>query len=176
MALPPQKFREIVFQLLYCQDMGHAHEADVLPLIMQELAVTRKNVLMGQERARAVAAHLKEIDDILAKTALSYDFERIQSVERNVLRLGAFELLFDESIPSVVAIAEAVRLAKKFGTPESASFVNAILDAIYKASQGQPVDEETLAERTEALKQSEQAASKLQNETPPSESPPFSAE
>lgn len=164
MALPPQKFREVVFQILYCQDMGHAQEKDIIELIMHELAVTKKNVLLGQERVKNVLTHKDEIDAIIGKTALSYDFERIQSVERNILRLSCYEILFDTAIPPVVAIAEGVRLARKFGTPESASFVNAILDAIYKTSQGQPVDVKILEQKANDLKMSEKAANDLQNE------------
>ena len=67
---------------------------------------------------------------------LLYDIDRIHSVERNVLRLGIYELFFDPEIPPKVAIAEAIRMSKKFGTPESVSYVNAIMDNIYKRKQG----------------------------------------
>lgn len=165
MALPPQKFREIVFQLLYSFDMGFSEEKDIIELIMHELEVTKKNVCIAQERMKNIRSQQQEIDEVIRKAAISYEFERIQTVERNVLRLGAYELLFDCTIPSVVAIAEAVRLAKKFGTPESAGFVNAILDSIYKASKGEKIDKEALRKNEEELKKSEQAASDLQNES-----------
>jgi N utilization substance protein B len=165
MALPPQKFREIVFQLLYSSDMGFSEEKDIIALLMQELAVARKYVLAAQEKVKEIRKHQPELDDAIGKAAVSYEFERIQTVERNILRLGAYELLFDCTIPSVVAIAEAVRLAKKFGTPESASFVNAVLDAIYKLSKGENVDTSAIQERIEHLKQSEQTATEKQNES-----------
>lgn len=166
MALPPQKFREIVFQLLYSSDLGFSQEKDIVELIMGELSVTKKNVMTAQSRAAAIETHLAEIDETISKTATSYEFDRIQSVERNILRLGAYEILFDKDIPSVVAIAEAVRLAKKFGTPESASFVNAVLDVIYKTSLGEAADISLLEEKSETLKKSEQAALEIQNEPP----------
>jgi N utilization substance protein B len=53
-------------------------------------------------------------------------------VERNLLRLGAYEIYFSKSVPPKVAISEAVRLARKFASSESANFINAILDALYK--------------------------------------------
>lgn len=169
MALPPQKFREVVFQLLYSYDMGFSEEKDIIALVMQELEVSKKNVMAGQERMRALIKHVDEIDNVIGKTATSYEFDRIQSVERNILRLGAYELLFDAEIPPIVAIAEAVRLAKKFGTPESTTFVNAVLDAIYKKSLGQTVDAKALLEKAEILKKSEEAATALQNEPPKDE-------
>ena len=166
MALPPQKFREIVFQLLYSSDLGFSQEKDIVELLMGELEVSKKNVLIAQEHVKTIRQHQTEIDETITKTAISYEFERIQSVERNILRLGTYEILFDSSIPPVVAITEAVRLAKKFGTPESAAFVNAILDAIYKASQGEQIDAEILVKQAETLKMSEQVATDLQNEPP----------
>jgi transcription antitermination protein NusB len=103
-------------------------------------------------------SHLEEIDLMISNTSHSYAFERIQSVERNVLRLGVFELFFDPSIPPKVAIAEAMRLARKFGTKESAVFVNAILDTLYKQSIGDQVNKKQLQESAEELSQSEQIA------------------
>lgn len=135
MSIPQQKFREIVFQLLYSHDMGQATEADMLPMMMNELLVTKKVVVQAQERVRAILEKQSEIDQLITKTSESYAFERISSVERNILRLGICEMLFDDTVPPVVAIAEAVRLARKFGSPESASFVNAVLDHIHKARE-----------------------------------------
>ncbi|MBX9744017.1 MAG: transcription antitermination protein NusB, partial [Chlamydiales bacterium] len=68
-----------------------------------------------------------------------YVFERISRTERSILRLGTFELLFDPSIPPKVAIAEAIRICRKFGSPQSAQFVNAVLDSVFshvKAAAG----------------------------------------
>ena len=69
---------------------------------------------------------------MISETSLSYDLDRIHSVERNVLRLGIYELFYETEIPPKVAIAESIRLSKKFGTPESVSYVNAIIDNLYK--------------------------------------------
>ncbi len=154
MPVPQQKFREIVFQLLYSHDMGKAEERDMLALMMAELAVSRKAVRDAQEKVRAIIAKLPEIDPLITKSALGYSFERIQSVERNVLRIGAYEMLYDAAIPPKVAIAEAMRLERKFGSPEGANFVNALLDNIYKASQGLKIDEQEVAEIAASSKSS----------------------
>lgn len=160
-SLPIQKFREIVFQLLYSQDMGHTEEDHMIDLLMKELSVTRKSIKQAQARTEAIRAKLPEIDGMIAKTSRSYDFDRIQSVERNILRLGIYELFFDDSIPPKVAISEGVRLAKKFGTPESATFVNAIMDALYKCSLGENIDAEQLANSSEAMQNSEEIVKKV---------------
>ena len=81
---------------------------------------------------------------MIRKTAVSYAFERIQSVERNVLRLGVFEMLYDSSIPPKVAISEAMRLSRKFSNPESSHFINALLDHLYKLSSGEKINTDAL--------------------------------
>jgi N utilization substance protein B len=136
MAIPQQKFREIVFQMLYSFDMGLTSEEDLCSLMMKELSVSRKEVREALERVKMIQTKLPEIDTKISETSISYDLDRIHSVERNVLRLGIFELYYDAELPPVVAIAEAIRLSKKFGTPESVSYVNAIMDNIFKKKQG----------------------------------------
>lgn len=103
-------------------------------MLMAELKVTKKSVLMAQERAAAIETKLSEIDEKISASSTEYSFDRISRVEKTILRLGIYELFYDTSIPPLVAIAEAIRLTRKFGTPESAQFVNAILDRIYKGN------------------------------------------
>lgn len=137
MPVPQQKFREIVFQLLYSHDMGKAEERDMLAMMMAELAVSRKVVRDAQTRVRDICLKLPEIDAQIARTSHQYAFDRIQSVERNILRMGVYEMLWTTEIPPKVAIAEAMRLERKFGSPEGVTFVNALLDTIYKSVQPQ---------------------------------------
>lgn len=158
MTIPAQKFREVVFQLLYSYDLGRGNEESIVDLLAKELAVSKKNVKSAQERAQLVTACLQDIDGMIAQASQSYSFERIQSVERNVLRLGVFELFFDDSIPPKVAIAEAIRLSRKFSTKESATFINAVLDSLYQSSIGKPVDHDLLARSADDLSQSEKIA------------------
>jgi N utilization substance protein B len=133
MALPPHKFREIVFQLLYSHDFhreeGFSHLSE---LLMGELEVTQKNMLLAVTRTEALLACLPEIDAIVAKVSTSYALERLHSVERNVLRLAVFELCFEKLLPTAVVIAEAKRLAHKFSGPEAAIFVHALLGTVAK--------------------------------------------
>ena len=158
MSLPPQKFRELVFQLLYSYDLGKSDEKSMLPLLMKELSVTKKIVKEAATRIKIITSYLPDIDKIISKTSQSYTFERIQSVERNILRIGTYELLYDEDIPPKVAIAESVRLARKFGSPESATFVNAVLDSIYKSGQGLIIENSNIAASFEQLIRSEEIA------------------
>jgi N utilization substance protein B len=133
MAATQQKLREILFQLLYSQDFIDNKEEDIVPFLMAEHAVSKKTVYQVHDKLAAFLAKREEIDGFIREASHAYDFERIPKAEKNILRLGVYELCFDEAIPPKVAIAEAIRLARKFTTSEGATFVNAILDAIYKS-------------------------------------------
>ena len=131
MPLPPQKFREMVFQLLYSRLFGASEPADMVPMLMAELRVTKNSVCKAVQRAEAIEAHFDQLDPQIASASPNYRFERISGVEKTILRLALYELLHDPTLPSRVAMAEAMRLTRKFGTPESAKFVTAILDVIH---------------------------------------------
>jgi N utilization substance protein B len=74
--------------------------------------------------------HLADIDEALQSASKNWRLERMSTVDRNILRLATSELMYDETIPTKVVINEAIELAKRFGTSESASFVNGILDRV----------------------------------------------
>lgn len=130
MPFSPQKFREIVFQLLYSDDFGT--DTEVSGMLMAQLAVTKRILREATIVRDRVLEKKEEVDGYIGRHSENYDFERIPRVERNVIRLGVYELLFCPEIPPKVAIAEAIRITRKFATPEAATFVNAILDSIFK--------------------------------------------
>jgi transcription antitermination factor NusB len=74
--------------------------------------------------------HLADIDRKLAAVVDNYSPERLDRVDRSILRLGTYELLFDDEVPTAVAINEAIELARAFGTTESPGFVNGVLDRV----------------------------------------------
>ena len=79
---------------------------------------------------RGTITRLKEIDRLIQSHTRNWRLSRMAAVDRNVLRLAVFELLADASTPDTVVINEALEIAKKFSTDESAQFVNGILDSI----------------------------------------------
>lgn len=157
MAVPPKKMREIVFQLLYSRNMGEADSADMLNLIVKELEVTRSTVREAQAKVEQLQTQRDTIDAAIAATAKSYSFERIPHVERNILRLAVFELFNEKEIPAKVVISEAIRLARKFATPESSSFINAVLDAIYKDMLGEKAPEQAIEETIAQMEMEEES-------------------
>ena len=81
-----------------------------------------------------VVANLKEIDEIIAKAAPQWPISQISIVDRNVLRIGIYELLYEDkaAVPPKVAINEAIELAKSFGGDNSGKFTNGVLGTVYK--------------------------------------------
>ncbi|MEV4263004.1 transcription antitermination factor NusB [Kribbella sp. NPDC049584] len=74
-----------------------------------------------------VAKHIEQIDDLLETHSVGWTLDRMPAVDRNILRIGAYELLFDDQVPDVVAVSEAVALACDLSTDESPVFVNGLL-------------------------------------------------
>lgn len=130
MELPASKFREIVFQLLFSLDATGELEGDLIPFIMRELAVSKKYVAAAYLKAQAVWKIHDSLDHTIAQLTKEYSLERIKNVEKNVLRLALYEVLFEKELSRKIIFSEAYRLTRKFGTHEGASFVNAILDTL----------------------------------------------
>jgi len=82
--------------------------------------------------ARGINTHLKDIDSKISEYATNWQIKRMAIIDRNVMRIGLFELKYSKEVPPKVAINEAVELAKKYGDLESSKFVNGILDKIHK--------------------------------------------
>lgn len=164
MPLQKEKFREIVFQILYSHNLGYNSGAELIELISKELSVSKKIVKEAQKRVEEICKHLAVIDEKIKNISHAYAFERIQTVEKNILRLGMYELLYDRSIPYKVIIAEAKRLTKKFCTKEAAAFIHAILDAAYKEDLGQAFNSDQLSSSARELEQSEHILKEVEKE------------
>lgn len=129
MALAPQKKREIVLQLLYSEEMGGGMDEEMIELLMTELKVSKSAIRSSLEQKAAIRLQQAELDALIATHSQAYELHRIPLVERNILRLALYEMHQVPPLPAPVIIAEGIRLARKFATPEAAHFINAILDA-----------------------------------------------
>jgi len=148
MEFPPQKFREIVFQLLYSLDVSGTAEAELIPFLMRELSVSKKHVRAAYDKAKNIWLKQEHLDRMIAAQSQEYSINRIKTVEKNVLRLALFELVFEKELNKKIIISEAHRLTRKFSTIEGASFVNALLD-----SWGSNIDESALSASDEDVAQ-----------------------
>lgn len=125
MAESRRKQREIALEFLYQFDLVKK----TLPeaendLKFQVLDIFVKKIVLG------VLGCMDKIDRLIAKSSINYEFKRLGIVDRNILRMAVYELTECPDIPAAVSINEAIELSKKFSTPESAKFVNGVLDRI----------------------------------------------
>lgn len=132
MSLPKKKFRELTFQILFGYHFKNEVNESDIGFYMKQLKTTRKNVEQAFELAFKVFNKKDELDQEIAKVSTSYDLPRIPGVEMNILRLCLYELRYCKETPGEVIIHEGIRLSKKFSTTESLTFINALLDQLYK--------------------------------------------
>ena len=121
--------REKVFQTLFLMDALGVGPDEAIPLFALASTPARDEEYY-RGTVNGVWEHRAEIDGLIRGAAENWRLERMALVDRNILRLGAYEIRHGKEIPFAVAINEAVDLAKRFGSEESGGFVNGILDRI----------------------------------------------
>jgi N utilization substance protein B len=125
--------RAYALQLLYARDGDPATDlagAATSWASEFELEVDAQAQAFARELVAAATARASEIDELITSASKNWRIDRMSRVDRNILRLGACELLAFRDVPVKVVINEAVELAKRFGTAESSAFVNGVLDRI----------------------------------------------
>ncbi len=122
------KARKAALDLLYESDIRSRPATELLNERLTDLDYLirdyTRNLIVG------VSERKSKIDEIILMRAKGWDLDRMPVIDRNILRLGTFELLWSDEIPANVAISEAVELAKSLSTEESASYINGVLAAI----------------------------------------------
>ena len=123
--------RELAVQFLYQHDVTGDAVAEALPLFWQTQTDVADAVrAFAEELIRGTCERREEVDKRIEKYTENWELGRIANVDRSILRLAIFEMLFRDDIPPVVSINEAVDIAKKYSTRESGAFVNGILDKL----------------------------------------------
>jgi N utilization substance protein B len=125
-----RKAREMALMVLYEVDFRPTDAALVLREFWAEHVVPPEVREFADALANGTLEHLAELDQTIQGNAAHWSLARIAPVERNILRMAAFELCYRHDIPERVAINEAIELAKLYGSEESGAFVNGILDQI----------------------------------------------
>lgn len=129
--------RSIVLQTLFEWDLNDLDRKNVLEVLernVSEFSQNKTDAPFIERLLDGVLGKRSELDQIIEKAAPEWPIERISPVDRNILRLGLYELLFSDrkEVPAKVAINEAIELAKQFGGENSSRFVNGVLGAVYK--------------------------------------------
>ncbi len=129
--------RECALKILYQVDITKDSSKDIFKSFWQNIEKDTDKDLRDfvSTLVSGVIDNLERIDKEIINFAKNWQMHRMAVIDRNVLRLAAFELLFIEDIPRKVSINEAIELAKKYGDKDSGKFVNGILDKIKKLSQ-----------------------------------------
>lgn len=128
--------RTVILQTLYEWDF-YKQEKDITAILernLEEFAPGIDEPDFAWRILKGVAEHLPTIDDILKKAAPDWPVDKIAVIDRNILRIGLYELLYadHEEVPPRVAINEAIELAKNYGGPNTSRFVNGVLGTIYR--------------------------------------------
>ncbi len=125
-----RRARELALQILFQLDSGQEDLKEVLKTFWFLHRHPREIKEFANRLVKGTQENLKAIDQKIAHYAEHWEMKRMPIVDRNILRLGAYEILYCPDIPIKVSLNEAVELAKKFSTEKSSQFVNALLDKI----------------------------------------------
>lgn len=145
--------REFALQVLYQIDITQGVVNDILTdfwMDRSDIALSSKEKKIIEEDkkdpdvksyaeilTRGSLDNLKQIDQVIEKYAENWTIRRMAYVDRNILRIATYEMLYRDDIPHKVAINEAVELAKRYGEPDSSKFVNGILDRVAKTERNE---------------------------------------
>ena len=130
--------RELALKFLYQTEFNSNSADSQLNSFCERANVSEEIQDFTQTLIKNIFIHKKEVDGLLKKISANWVPDRMAMIDKNILRLGICELLFDTTTPPKVVINEAVEIAKKFGTEESPDFINGILDKVYKDSKVAP--------------------------------------
>ena len=122
--------RELALQLLYALELNPIKLQDMLQLFRENSNVAMEVRNFAEQLVTGVAANRDAIDKRIVEKSKNWAITRMDKVDLNILRMSVFELMFCADIPRNVTINEAIEVAKKFGTEDSPSFINGMLDEI----------------------------------------------
>jgi transcription antitermination protein NusB len=130
--------RELALKFLYQTEFNSESPGLELNSFCERANVNEEVHNFTQALIKKLLLYEKEVDELLKKVSTHWAPDRMSVIDKNIIRLGICELLFDSTTPPKVVINEAVEIAKKFGTEESPDFINGILDKILKDSEVVP--------------------------------------
>lgn len=122
--------REATLQMLYQIDVGGAAVEDAINWMRESVALDPAMEKFAIELVKGVVENLAAIDDLLSRYSIGWEVSRMAAVDRNLLRLGVYEMFYRDDIPLAVTINEIVEISKRYGDVRSASFLNGILGSI----------------------------------------------
>ena len=122
--------------MLYQWDITQEPMDRVAGLFWQVRTTTDETRARAESLARGAQRELARLDEAIARASTNWRFDRIAAVDRNIMHIGAYELMMEPDTPASVVIDEAVEMAKRFSEAEAPAFVNGVLDAINRQVRG----------------------------------------
>ena len=123
--------REAVVQTLYALEQGNDKAIDQFDELLKEKKIKNKKAEFAKNLLKGVLEHQEEIDKIIKDHLIDWTFDRLDKIDKQILRLGVYELKYTDT-PFQIVIDEAVKLAKNFSEDKAKSFINGILDRVAK--------------------------------------------
>jgi len=117
---------------LYAHEVGNNEISEIVSSLCEEGKVTSNIKEFSSYLVNGVIENLLLIDDIIKKYAIEWEIDRIAVVDRNILRISIYEMLYSDDVPGAVAVNEAIEIAKNYGGEESAKFINGILGNVIR--------------------------------------------
>ena len=124
--------RELALKFLYQFELNKGDLDEQIILFLERNPSQKDVEIFMKDLVVSLIDKMKEIDETIQKYSDHWVLDRMAVIDRNILRIGTFELLFSFSIPAKVVINEAIDIAKKYGNEDSPQFINGILDRVYK--------------------------------------------
>lgn len=134
MAISRRKARIAALIALYEWELGGSKHDDAIEAAIEEATLTPELAAYTGQVVRGTLTHRADIDERLSTLITEFDFMRVAAVDRNVMRIAAYELFHEPAIPPAVTINEAIEIAKRFSTAESGRFVNGVLGRLLQDS------------------------------------------
>lgn len=135
-----RRAREIALQVLFQVDVGKGNPETALRYLLAEQPVPDKTAAFARSLVKGTLANVREIDNYIKRYAIEWDLPRMPNVDRNILRMGLFEMLYYNETPLNVAIDEALELARTFSHEDAPRFINGILGRIAREIPVNPGD------------------------------------
>jgi len=125
-----RRSRELAMQALFYVDMRQNKSEEILDLYLQSYTPSKKVLPFFLELVNGVIREKDQIDTMIERFSSNWKMSRMSCVDRNIMRIAVYEMLYCDDIPLKVSINEAIDVGKKFGTEESGAFINGILDSV----------------------------------------------
>lgn len=132
-----RRARENLFKALFMIEVGGNRVEDVETYLLQGSTASEQETAFFRFSLQGILTHRNDLDRLLKEHLINWKLDRLSPVVRNILRIGIYEIMYDDEIPEKVSINEAIELAKIYQDEEASRFVNGVLDRIRKHLKGE---------------------------------------